>query len=106
MTLIKELTKLKGKNLFTLDQKKPFEVAEVSNTRLILKTSTESFRSLPMEEIERAWNYLELHKELTRTEVRELGYSNFNPAYVVAILANFPGITHSRRTIILRLKDK
>jgi hypothetical protein len=59
-----------------------------------------------MKEIELAWNHLEQHKELTRTEVRDLGYSNFNPAYVVAIFANLPGGTHSIRPIILRLKAK
>jgi hypothetical protein len=106
MNLSIEIIKLQGKTLLTLDQKKPFEITEVSNNWLVLNTSTESQRTLPMKEIELAWNHLELHEELTMVEVRDLGYSNFNPAYVVAILANLPGVTHSIRPIILRLKDK
>jgi hypothetical protein len=46
---------------------------------------------------------LEKHKELTMSEVRDLGYSEFNPAYVVAILASLPGVTHSLGPIILKL---
>ena len=104
MNLSIELRKLQGMSLLTLDQKKPFEITKVSDEWLVLNTSTESQRTLPMKEIELAWNHLELHKELTRSEVRDLGYSNFNPAYVVAILANLPGVTHSVRPIFLRLK--
>ena len=105
MNLIGELGKLNGKSLFTLDQKKPFEIIEVSEREVVLNTSTESRRPIPLKEIELAWKHLENHKELTRTEVRELGYSNFNPAYVVAILANLPGVTHSTKPIVLNLKD-
>ena len=48
-----------------------------------------------MKEITLAWNHLEKHKELTRGEIRDLGYSELNPAYVVAILASLPEVTHS-----------
>ena len=106
MDLAVELRKLQGKCLSTLYQKKPFEITQVSNNQIILKTSTESQRPIPLKEIARAWSHLEKHKKLTRSEVRDLGYSEFNPAYVVAILANLPGVTHSIRPIILQLKDK
>jgi hypothetical protein len=104
MDLAVELRKLQGKRLLTLDQKKPFQITEVFDDMIVLNTSTDSQRTLPMKEMELAWNHLERHKELTRVEVRDLGYSNFNPAYVVAILANLPGVMHSSRPIILRLK--
>ena len=103
MDLAGELRKLQGKRLSTLYQNKPFEITQVSNNQIILKTSTESYRPIPMKEITLAWNHLEKHKELTRGEVRDLGYSEFNPAYVVAILASVPGVTHSLSPIILRL---
>ena len=106
MDLAVELRKLQGKRLSTLYQKKPFEITQVSNNQIILKASTESQRPIPLKEIALAWNHLEKHKELTRSEVRDLGYSEFNPAYVVAILANLPRVTHNTRPIILQLKAK
>jgi hypothetical protein len=103
MDLAVELRKLQGKRLLTLYQKKPFEITQVSNDQIILKTSTESQRPIPLKEITRAWNHLEKHKKLTRSQVRDLGYSEFNPAYVVAILASLPGVKHSLGPIILKL---
>ena len=103
MDLAVELKKLQGKRLTTLYQKKPFEITQVSNNQIILKTSTESQRPIPLKEISRAWNHLQRHKKLTRSEVRDLGFSEFNPAYVVAILASLPGVTHSLAPIILKL---
>ncbi len=38
--------------------------------------------------------------ELTRSEIRE-EFSNFNPAYVAAILAKLPNIKHARKPIRL-----
>jgi len=103
MDLAIELRKLQGKRLATLYQNKPFEIIKVSNDQIILKTSTESQRPIALKEISRAWNHLDKRKKLTRSEVRDLGYSEFNPAYVVAILASLPGVTHSLGPIILRL---
>ena len=103
MDLVVELKKLQGKRLSTLYQNKPFEITQVSNNQIILKTSTESQRPIPLKELTRSWNHLEKHKELTRSEVRDLRYSEFNPAYVVAILASLPGVTHSLGPIILKL---
>jgi hypothetical protein len=40
-------------------------------------------------------NFQGFDKELTRSEVRYLGFSEFNPAYIIAILASLPGVTHS-----------
>jgi hypothetical protein len=103
MDLTVELKNLQGKRLTTLYQNKPFEITQVSNNQIILKTSKDPQHPIPLKEITRAWNHLEKHKELTRSEVRDLGYSEFNPAYVVAILASLPGVTHSLGPIILRI---
>jgi len=104
MQLAIELKKLQGKKLFTLYQKKTFEITQVTTNQIIIKTSKESQRPIPLKEITLAWNHLERHKELTRSEIRDLGYSEFNPAYVVAILASLPGVKHSLSPIILRLQ--
>jgi len=106
MQLTVELKKLQGKKLFTLYQKKPFEIMQISNNQIIIKTSTESQRPILLKEITLAWNHLEKHKELTRGEIRDLGYSEFNPAYVVAILASLPGVSHTLSPIILKLKKQ
>lgn len=106
MDLTGELRKLQGKRLTTLYQNKPFEITQVSNNQIILKTATESQPPIPFKEITSAWNHLEKKKKLTRSEVQNLGYSESNPAYVVAILASLPGVTHSLAPIILNLKDK
>ena len=103
MDLASELKKLQGKRLSTLYQNKPFEIKQVSTNQIILKTSTESQRPIPMKELTLAWTHLEKHKELTRSQIRDLGYSEFNPAYVVAILASLPGVKHSLSPIVLRL---
>jgi hypothetical protein len=103
MDLVVELRNLQGKHLTTLYQNKPFEITQISNNEVILKTSTDAQRPIPLKEIARAWNHLKKKKRLTRSEVRDLGYSEFNPAYVVAILASLPGVKHSLGPIILTL---
>jgi hypothetical protein len=105
MDLALELKKLQGKRLLTLYQKKPFEITQVSNNQIILKTSTEPQRPISLKEITLAWKHLEKHKKLTQSEIRDLGNSEVNPAYVVAILASLPGVMHSLGPINLWLKD-
>lgn len=103
MDLTVELKNLQGKRLTTLYQNKPFEITQVSNNQIILKTSTESHHPLPLKEITLSWNHLQKHKKLTRSQIRDLGFSEANPAYVVAILASLPGVKHSLGPIILTI---
>ncbi len=105
MNLAVELKKLQGKRLTTLYQNKPFEINQVSNDQIILKTTKESRHPITMKEIRLAWNHLEKCKKLTRSEARDLGDSEINPTYVMAILASLPGVTHSLGPIILRLPE-
>ena len=105
MDLTAELRNLQGKRLTTLYQNKPFEITQVSNNQIILKTSKVPQHPIPLKEITSAWNHLMKKKKLTSSEVRDLGYSELNPAYVVAILASLPGVTHSLAPITLKLKD-
>jgi hypothetical protein len=105
MDLAVELKKLQDKRLTTLYQNKPFEITQVSNDQIILKTSKESHHPITMKEIRLAWNHLEKRKKLTRSEARDFGDSEINPTYVMAILASLPGVTHSLEPIILRLPE-
>ncbi len=103
MDLPAELKNLQGKRLTTLYQNKPFEITQISSNQIILKTSTKTQHPIPLQEIERAWKYLQKYKKLSRSQVGNLGFSETNPAYVVAILANLPGVKYSLSPIILKL---
>jgi hypothetical protein len=105
MDLAGELKKLQGKRLTTLYQNKPFQITQVSNNQIILKTSKEPQLLIPLKEIARSWNHLEKHKKLTRSEARNLGDSEINPTYIMAILASFPGVKHSLEPIILQIDE-
>ena len=105
MDLVGELRKLEGTRLTTLYQNKPFEITQVSNNQIILKTSKESQHPIPLKEITRSWNHLEKHKKLTRSQVRDLGDSEINPTYVMAILASLPGVKHKLEPIILQIDE-
>jgi hypothetical protein len=103
MDLTTELKKLQGKRLTTLYQNKPFEITQVTNNQIVLKTSTEAQRPIPLKEVTLAWNHLAKKKKLTQSQIRDLGYSEVNPAYVVAILANLPEVKHTLSPISLTL---
>jgi hypothetical protein len=96
-----EIEKLQGKTLKTLVQNKPFDVVLVGNRRVIVRPHVSGVeRPIRREAIEGAFGELVLRGELTRSEIRER-YSNFNPAYVAAILAALPGVTHILKPIRL-----
>jgi hypothetical protein len=101
MDLTVELKNLVGKRLTTLYQNKPFEITEVSNTQIILKTSKDPQHAIPIKEIATAWHCLLKNKKVTSSGVRDLGGSEFDHAYVVAILANLPGVKHKLGPIVL-----
>lgn len=100
-TLWKELEKLKGRELHTLDRNNPFQLVEVGESRITLQIgNTGKKRTLSRTELESAWQTLVSHKELSRVEIRAQ-YSNFNPAYVAAILSALPGVRHEKKPIRL-----
>ena len=49
------------------------------------------------------YNYIRKHGKLTRAEIRDHNYSNWNPAYIAAILASSPEIDYTTRPITLFL---
>ena len=102
MNLLAELRKLKGKTLQTLDRKSPFEIIEVTGDGVQICTSTGNERLVPWRSLEQAYAHLEKHGRLTRKQIGELGYSEYNRAYVAALLANLPGITFKIKPITLQ----
>jgi hypothetical protein len=101
-----EIEKLQGKTLKTLAQNKPFDVVLVGQHTVIVRPHARGLeRSIRREVIESAFSELALRGELARVEIRDR-YTNFNPAYVAAILAALPGVTHSSRPIRLYYRAK
>ena len=101
MNIWDELGKLEGKTLSTLDQRKPFDVLEVSAQGMIIRPhETDTERKIRRHEIEDAYRRLTAIGELTRSEIRE-EFSKFNPAYVAAILAELPNVKYARKPIRL-----
>jgi len=101
-----EIEKLKGQTLTTLDQHKPFDVVDVTEHDVIVRPhKNEVERKIPRDEIEDAFRRLSAVGELTRSDIRE-EFSNFNPAYVAAIFAKLPGVSHSLRPIRLWITGK
>ena len=106
MNIWTEIEKMSGQTLVTLDQHKPFDIVDVTDHVVIVrphKTGVE--RKIPRDNIESAFQKLLALGQLTRSEIRE-EFSNFNPAYVAAILAQLPNIKHSTKPIRLWVAEK
>lgn len=97
------IVELTGQELNTLDQEKPFSIIKVSDKSLKIKTSTGNHRNISRNEIEGAWQHLTIHGQLSRSKVREQ-FSEFNPAYVVAIIAKLPKVTVTPNPIVLHYR--
>ena len=95
-----QIQALEGKTLQTLDRHKPFEVVMVAESRVTLKVSTGKIRTVRRKEIEDAFRELTLGGAISRSEIRER-HSQWNPAYVAAILAELEGVTYRLRPIWL-----
>lgn len=80
------------RKLKTLDQGKPFEITSVTHDAIELIVSTGEPRAVPRPDMEQAWNILAAQGELTREQVTP--FANFNVAYVLAILAQLPGVEY------------
>ena len=95
-----------GKELHTLDRRKPFTVDDINGNLIIITTSTGTSRNVPLDGTVDAYNHIQRRGTLTRAEIRENNYSDWNPAYIAAILASFPEIDYTIRPITLFLKPK
>jgi hypothetical protein len=76
----------------------------VNDSEVIIKPhASNKERTIRRKEIEGAYQELMGTKEITRSDVRTK-FSEFNPAYVVAILAALPGIEAHLSPIRLQMK--
>ena len=99
-----EIRKLKGNTLRTLDRGNPFDVLDVTESAVIIRPHENmNERRIARKHIEGALKELVAKGEITRVTIRAK-YSNFNPAYVAAILALLPHVTSTIVPIKLRHK--
>ena len=99
MNIWNEIEKLKGQTLATLDQRKPFDIVEITEHAVTIRPhKSESERQISRDTIENAYRRLTATREITRTEIHS-DFSEFNPAYVAAILAALPDVKHSIRPL-------
>ena len=104
--VISHINSLRGKQLHTLDQRKPFTVDGVKDNLILITTSTNAPRNVPLQGTIDAYNHIIKRGVLTRAEIRENNYSDWNPAYIAAILTSFPEVEYKTRPITLYLKSK
>ena len=104
-SFIEYLRGLAGKTLYTLDYKRPFTFESLIGNQVIITTSRGNPRSINLENTISAYKHLLSKGELTRTEIMT-HYSNFNPAYVAAILAGLDYVDFTLRPIRLFLVSK
>ncbi|MCB0018425.1 MAG: hypothetical protein KDE09_11585 [Anaerolineales bacterium] len=96
---------LEGKTLKTLDRLQPFDVVAVDSAKIIVRPhKSGKERPIKREVVEGAWSDLMRRRELTRNDIRER-YSQFNPAYVAAILAAVPDVDYRIRPIRLNIRS-
>ncbi len=96
-----EIKALVGQTLRTLDQNNAFDVLAVTDQAVVVcPRASGKERKVKRGEIEPAFHELVTRGMIQRTDIRDR-YSNFNPAYVAAILAALPGVRHSVRPICL-----
>ncbi len=105
-TLWPLVRQLVGRTLVTLDQQRPFTITAVTADKITVMPHIHDIeRSIPREAVEGAWLELVQHGELSRQDVKR-EYSAWNPAYVTAVLAEMPGVTHQIRPIVLFYKKQ
>lgn len=95
-----EIKKLNGRTLYSLAQRRPFDIVSVDVYEVeIYVRSTGKKRRVPMTEIACAWDILRRAGRITRGEIEER-CSPRNPVYVAAILAELPGVSCESKPII------
>lgn len=98
------IRRLEGETLKTLDRKNPFDVVKVYEANLIVVPHiSRKQRKIAREVIENVVSDLKTHGMITRAEIRER-HSDFNPAYIAAVIAEFPNVEFTLRPITLRYR--
>ncbi len=101
MKIWHEVENLKGKTLETLARKKGFQVLNVTDEWLIMKSQSRGFkRFISRYAIENAFIQLASHGEISRVEI-QYNHSDLNSGYLAAVLAAIPGVRYELKPIHL-----
>ena len=101
-----EIQKLSGTTVRTLNRRKPFDIISVTEQSIIiLPRATGKERTIQRIVVENAYRRLVVTGSLTRSDIQK-DFSEYNPAYVVAILAELPGVRYSRSPIRLWSEER
>lgn len=101
MNVWHEVKNLKGKTLETLARKKGFQVLNVTDEWLLIKSQSHGFkRFISRYAIENAFIQLASSGEISRVEI-QYNHSDFSSGYLAAILAAIPGVRYEEKPIRL-----
>ena len=82
-----EIDKLKGSILKTLSKNKPFQVIDIDDYGIkILVHSSHKNRSIPLQQLQKAFTYLQENKEISQRKIDD-SIARYNSSYTLAILA-------------------
>ena len=101
MEMWKQVKSLEGHTLKTLARGNHFDVVSVDTQKVIVRPHVQGIkRHIKWQIIEDAFSELVQRGEVTRVDIRD-HYTQFNPAYVAAILAALPDVTFTQPPIHL-----
>jgi hypothetical protein len=95
-----ELSKLSGKTLLTLGRGQPFDIVEITASRVVIRPSKSGVeRAIGMRCFETAYDELLASDGVDLVMFRR--HNEMNPVYIAAMLAQLPGIQTIRKPNIL-----
>ena len=99
------LYNLSDQTVLTLDRKRPFDIFRVETDRLVVSPhASGKERPIHRQVFTGAWQELMRRGELSQMDIKAR-YSDWNPVYVTAILAELPGVTYKTRPLVLYMKE-
>jgi len=99
--VISHLRKQFGQEFRTLARGRPFVLEGIDGNLIIITTSSGSSRNVPLDGTIDAFNHVMKQGELLLTDIRRYKFSDWNPTYIVSLLASFPDIDYTLRPIRL-----
>jgi hypothetical protein len=101
MDVWSHIESMAGKTLATLERGKAFDIVKVGSSRVVVRPhASNTARSIERRELEGAFKELSLQGELSRSRIQQQ-YSDWNSAFVAAMLADIPGVRIAHKPIRL-----
>jgi hypothetical protein len=102
MKISTELSPLIGKKLFTLGHKNEFSVVDIDEKYVVVKPSAKDVeRKIKTNDFQNAYDELMTNGSITLKRIRS--FSEMNPVYIAAMLAQLTYVSYTARPIVLTL---